>query len=127
MRNKGTYGKGSKGKADRLLSLVVRSRGICAACGETDYSKLQCAHIVPRTFSATRTDETNCFALDWKCHRRFTDNPFEWVSFVERTIGRVEYERLMRKARDGVGTKVDWDAEVARLAEVWKSIEEKAA
>jgi hypothetical protein len=126
VRNRGTYGKGAKGKADRLLSLVVRSRGVCQACGETDYSKLQCAHIVPRTFSATRTDEANCFALCARDHRRFTDNPFEWVSFVERTIGRPEYDRLMLKAREGVGIKVDWDAEAERLAGVWKTLEAAA-
>ena len=123
MRNRGTYGKGSKGKADRLTSLIVRSRGVCEACGERAYEKLQCAHIVPRTFSATRCDETNCLALCWSCHRRFTDDPFAWVAFVHAYIGEENYQRLRDRAREGVGVKVDWDAVASDLAERWKRIE----
>ena len=126
MRNSGTYGKGAKGKADRLTSLIVRSRGACEACGESEYRKLQCAHIVPRTFSATRTDEANCLCLCWSCHRKFTDDPFAWVTFVHQHIGEAEYERLRTKARDGVGTKIDWESEAMRLTVAWKRIEAAA-
>ena len=126
MRSTGTYAKGSKGKADRLLSLIVRSRGRCESCGDTEYRKLQCAHIVPRTFSATRTDEANCLALCWSCHRRFTDDPFAWVHFVHSLIGEAGYDALKTKAREGVGVKVDWEAEAQRLADAWKRIEQAA-
>ena len=126
MRNRGTYGKGSKGKADRLFSLIIRSEGSCRSCGERDYSKLQCAHIIRRTYSATRTDEANAMPLCWSCHRRFTDDPFAWVAFVLSLIGEDEYERLDRKAKDGVGVKVDWDAEAARLDAIWKRLEKAA-
>lgn len=126
MRSGGTYGKGAKGKADRLFSLIVRSDGICRSCGDRDYRKLQCAHIIPRTFSATRTDEANAMCLCWSCHRRYTDDPFAWVSFVDATIGREEYDRLKTKAREGVGTKVDWESEAMRLTVAWKRIEAAA-
>jgi hypothetical protein len=123
MRNRGTYGKGAKGKADRLTSLLARSRGRCESCGDTTYEKLQCAHVVPRTFSATRCDLSNVLALCWSCHRRFTDDPFAWVSFVHSYLGEVEYQRLRDKARTGVGVKVDWEAVAADLAEQWGRVE----
>lgn len=127
MRNTGTYGKGAKGKADKLFSLIIRSAGRCAACGDNDYRKLQCAHIVSRRYSVTRTDEDNAVALCWGCHRRFTDDPFAWVTWVYGYMGEEAYEALRVKARDGVGTKVDWSAEADRLAAIWKRIEGRAA
>ena len=111
------YGKGPKGKATRLHSLVVRSRGACENCGEGDYAKLQCAHVVGRRFNAVRTDEANAFCLCWKCHRHFTAWPLEFAAFVISKIGQDEYDRLKAKAEAGV--KVNdafWLAEVERLS-----------
>lgn len=127
MRNTGTYGKGAKGKADRLFSLIIRSEGMCRSCGEREYRKLQCAHVIPRRYSVTRTDESNAMALCWSCHRRFTDDPFAWVSFIFSTLGEAEYDRLKVKAREGVGVKVDWEAEAARLDAIWQRINKGAA
>ena len=112
-----SYGKGPKAKATRLHSLVVRSRGKCEACGEADYARLQCAHIIPRRYNATRTDEGNALCLCWTCHRRFTDWPLEWANFVEEKVGLSYYNHLKRKAQAGV--KVNdafWLAEVERLS-----------
>lgn len=109
-----TYGKGERGRATKLHSALVRSRGRCENCGAT--SNLQAAHIIPRRYAATRTDERNAFCLDAKCHMRFTEHPDEWMEFVDRTIGRAEYERLKAKALHGVkADSVFWLSECVRL------------
>lgn len=117
-----SYGKGEKAKALKLHSLLVRSRGVCQRCGEADYSKLQCAHIRRRTYSATATDEANAWALCFKCHFAVDTDASEFMALVERTIGLPEFERLKQKSLDGVGKKVDWSLERARLAELWKQV-----
>lgn len=108
------YGKGAKGRATKLHAQIVRARGACESCGGT--SNLQCAHIVSRRYSATRTDTDNAFALCAGCHLRFTEWPLEFHSFVLERIGEDGYQRLRKKALSG--TKVDWDAEVERLKEI---------
>ena len=94
------YGKGKRGKATMLHSQVVRQRGCCQNCGGT--SNLQAAHIVPRRYAATRCDPANAFCLDARCHMRFTEHADEWMAFVDLMIGRAEFDRLKRKAEDGV-------------------------
>lgn len=116
MRDTGTYAKGDRGKADKLFSLIVRSRGACEACGESEYRKLQTMHIIRRAYSATRCDEDNALCGCWKCHRRFTDDPISWVDFLDVYIGRSEVDRLRQKAEAGVkGGSTFWADEVARL------------
>lgn len=113
------YGTGARGKATRLHSLLVRSRGRCENCGAT--SNLQTAHIIPRRYAATRTDERNAFCLDARCHMRFTEHADEWMAFVDRTIGRAEYDRLKAKALAGVkATQGFWLDECARLSALLK-------
>lgn len=101
------------GTADRLFSEIIRARGRCENCNETDYLTLQCAHIIPRRYSVTRTDERNAWCLCWFCHRRFTDHVDEHMDFVDRTIGRELFLELKREALSG--RKVDWRTEVLRL------------
>jgi hypothetical protein len=114
------YGTGAKGKATRLHALIVRSRGQCERCG--GYSNLQCAHIVGRSFSWTRTDENNAWCLCGTCHAHLTAEPFEHVQFAMKTHGEDGYELLRLKARDGVNRKFDWDAEVVRLKALAESL-----
>jgi hypothetical protein len=96
------YGKGAKGKATRLHSLVVRSRGRCEACGDADYQKLQCAHVVSRKYNATRVDPDAALCLCWVCHRRFTDWPVEWATFLNGYLGAEKYEAIRARAEAGV-------------------------
>ncbi len=103
--------KGAKGKADKLFSLLVRAPGQCQRCGATN--NLQCAHIISRRYSATRTDLRNAWVLCASCHRRLTDWPREHSRYITDTIGSDLYEELQRKAE--TVTKVDWDAELDRL------------
>ncbi len=118
---KTTAGRGLKAKATRLHSLVVRAREMCENCGEQDYSKLQCAHVLSRRYAATRTDEANAFCLCAGCHMRFTEHADEWMEFVDSTIGRPEYTRLKTKALAGVRTSESfWRDEAERLSALLK-------
>lgn len=117
------YGKGPKGKATRLHSLVVRKRGRCQRCGST--ANLQCAHIIGRKFSATRTDENNAWCLCASCHARFTDHPDEHMAFVAETIGMDAFDVLKRKALDNSRPWREsmWQEEVDRLQAIIDSWE----
>ncbi len=94
----GIYGRGLKGKASRLHSLVVRARGACERCGERDYQKLQAAHIVPRRYSVTRCDPEAAWCLCAGCHLRTTEWAEEHMRLVDATVGRDRYEQLRRMA-----------------------------
>lgn len=115
-----TYGKGARGKATRLHSLLVRSRGRCEKCGETNPTKLQTAHIIPRRYAATRTDEANAFCLCAADHMRFTEHPDEWMHFIAQTIGMEEFHRLKTKAL--TVTKMDWAVECERLSALLEKV-----
>ena len=113
-----------KAEATRLHSLIVRQmKGpICQARffplpGQQVCAVLasDCAHIVGRTYSHTRTDEANAFALCGTHHRHFTNWQDDWLAFIDETIGRAEYERLKAKALAGVNIKFDWYEELDRL------------
>jgi HNH endonuclease. len=114
----GIYGKGAKGRCDKLVSQIVRSAGKCQRCGSVD--TLQCAHIISRKYSATRTDLRNLWVLCARCHRRLTDWPREHSRYITETIGSTKYEELRDKAEQV--TKMDWDAEYERLKAVAKEM-----
>lgn len=108
------YGKGKRGKATKLHSLVVRSRGACERCGRTE--TLQAAHIIGRRYAATRCDENNAWCLCAGCHRRLTEWPNEHMHFVAQTIGMDRYDELRVKALAGVKTNdLFWQGEIDRL------------
>lgn len=109
------YGKGKKGKATRLHSLVVRSRGRCERCGS--HNNLQCAHLIGRRYNATRTDTTNAWCLCATCHFRLTDHPDEHMAFVADTIGMDAFFELKARAEAGVKANDEWwESEIARLS-----------
>ena len=105
------YGKGTKGKATRLHSLIVRDRGSCEACGSGN--NLQCAHIISRKYSWTRTSLDNAFCLCARCHRHYTDNPVEFGEFTIEMIGTDRYDELIVLRE--TNAKFDWDTEAERL------------
>lgn len=115
----GIYGKGAKGKCDKLFSQIIRSAGKCQRCGSTE--NLQTAHIITRKYSATRTDERNAWCLCARCHRRLTDWPREHSRYITETIGSEAYEELRAKAE--TVTKMDWEAEYERLQALAKALD----
>lgn len=115
------YGKGAKGKCDKLFSRIVRDVGKCQRCGQTD--NLQTAHIIGRKYSATRTDLNNAWCLCATCHRRLTDWPREHSHYITETIGSAKYDELRNKAEQV--TKMNWEDEYERLKEIAKQLDIK--
>lgn len=103
----------AKKRATIAHSLIVRARGKCENCGDREYAHLQCAHIISRRYSATRTDLANAFCLCAGCHMRFTEWPLEFSEFVLEKIGEDGYLLLVTRAASR--SKVDWVEECARL------------
>ncbi len=114
--------KTAKAKATALHSKIVRARGYCENCGAIQ--NLQCAHIVSRRYSATRTREDNAFCLCAKCHMHFTEWPVEFARFTCNKISVEAYESLKWASLND--EKPDWDHEVLRLTAAWQQIEAAA-
>lgn len=110
--------KGAKAKCDTLFSFIIRSIGECENCYKTDY--LQCAHIISRRYSNTRTDLRNAFCLCAGCHRYFTDHPREFSRFITQTWAQEYYEQVFKKSQE-VG-KIDWLEEADRLKTIKKQL-----
>ena len=105
-----------KAAATRMHSIAVRERGACENCGESDYSKLQCAHIISRKYAATRVDLDNAFCLCATCHWHYTINPIEFARFTIKTIGDDAYDDLYRRAQQGVKTNMSyWEKKIEEL------------
>ncbi|MDQ5840771.1 MAG: hypothetical protein M3537_06450 [Chloroflexota bacterium] len=98
-------------QADRRFSIAVRGIGFCENCGSVEF--LQCAHIVSRSYSATRVDFLNAVCLCRGCHVFFTHRPLEWWDWARRRIGEEAFDELRRLAVGGA--KIDWKAEAERL------------
>lgn len=113
--------RGAKGRADKYFSLIIRSRGACENCGDTEYASLQCAHIRSRRYNNTRTYEGNAFCLCASCHFHFTLNPLDFGAFCKKRIGSTGIRALTRRSLST--DKIDWHAEAARLKAIWTDIE----
>lgn len=133
------WGKGPRGRATRLHSILVRSRGACERCGRPGEEQdvrvpgvgtltlpiggLQCAHIIGRRYSATRSDERNAWALCPGCHMRLTEHPDEHVHFTAQTIGMDAFDVLKAKALSGQkSSEAFWRAEVERLSALLEEV-----
>src|SRR4029079_18440964 len=76
--------------ADKLYSKIIRSRGPCIAyrgspVGFSCGGNLQCAHVVSRTYRATRwrtDDPPGAVPLCGAHHVWFTHHPLEWIDFM---------------------------------------------
>jgi 5-methylcytosine-specific restriction endonuclease McrA len=62
--------------ADNIFSKIVRKKGLCIKCGQSQFSvPLECAHIVGRANIALRWDANNAIPLCRDCHRWAHDKP----------------------------------------------------
>ena len=110
------YRKGPAGTAEKLHAEYVRLRagGICQRCHRP--AVLQCAHLIRRSRSATRTDEMNGAGLCAICHFYVDSDPVAMAGFIEGYIGLEAYEQLKAKnAVSRVWHASDWQAETKRL------------
>jgi len=129
------YGKGDKGKATKLHSIIIRSLGRCEACEykcacadkwKHGVCKLQCAHLEGRTASGTRTQLRNAFSLCASCHRKFTDKPLTFNAFVDSSWAAEYKDRLVVLSRPmTTGQKMDWEEELVRLKAMHDDIKNK--
>jgi len=86
--------KGMKVKLDKELSRVIRSHGSCVRCGNEEYSKLQCAHIISRSNLAVRWDLSNVLCLCAGCHFWAHKNPTLFTEFVIFHLGEKTLDAL---------------------------------
>lgn len=129
-RTRKTSAAKEKARATVLHSKYVRARdGRCVRCGRSEGVQLQCAHIVGRSSAYTRTDDRNAATLCAGCHHTLTHAPHEHVVFFTEWLGGWgEYQRLIDKAREGLGKTLRadyWQAEIARLQSLLAALENK--
>lgn len=84
--------------------MIIRIIGKCERCGKRD--RLQCAHIISRTYMATRYDKENALSLCSGCHLWWHKEPilsarwldkkypdrFDRVNFKRQAITKVDLE-----------------------------------
>ena len=117
-----SYGKGDKAKATKLHAEIVRSIGVCESCGSSNY--LQCAHIISRRYSATRTLLNNAQALCAGCHRRYTDHPLEFSRYISTTPIRAVYDQMYQLSQQNRKyPKTYWSERLAQLKQVKADID----
>ncbi len=110
-------------EADRLFSLIVRSRGVCEAAGTAPDCKgvLQCCHGFTRGYMSTRWDERHSFCMCAGHHKYFTHKPLQWDEWRREQWGDDLYRELRTLALSGVVVR-SRDV-LPRLRERWKQIE----
>lgn len=92
--------KGAPGKADRLFSLIVRSRGRCEWPGCASQGPYDTAHVIGRSFSGTRCEEDNAWCLCRSHHAEVDQWPHKKMWLVRQTIGEPRYFELTRLAEE---------------------------
>jgi len=91
--------KSLKNKLDKVCSLIIRSRGVCAKCKTENPDKLQTAHIFSRSNLSVRWDWDNLLCLCGGCHLFWAHkNPVEFTEFVKSYLGEEKYQNLREKA-----------------------------
>lgn len=87
---------------------------------------LQCAHIVSRSYHATRWDEYNALALCVGDHKYFTEHPLEWEVWITDRIGDYEFRELKKRALAGLSHRTNYRVLCASLRERLQELERAA-
>lgn len=89
---------------DKAFSDAIRESWdyVCCSC-KTNHRHnpgfIDCAHIHTRKHRSTRwNSDYGAIALCKSCHRRYTDFPLEWASFLKRFMGNDNYDEAKRLA-----------------------------
>lgn len=114
-------------RADKFFSLYIRDRDrICQtrnlrpeSCERDRF--LQCAHIVSRSYLATRLDPGNALGLCRSCHTYYTNHPLEWEHAIAILCGPLYLDRIKTRALDGARNAIrpDWEAEADKWESEW--------
>jgi hypothetical protein len=84
-------------KLDKIVGEIVRSRGECVRCGNTE--TLQTAHIYCRDNFAVRWDFDNVLCFCYNCHMNFAHkNPIGFTEWVKEYLGEMKYEALKQRS-----------------------------
>lgn len=112
--------KGDKGACDRIWQQIVKAGQKCERCGIRGVP-FQAAHIIPRHYAKTRTNEANGWCLCGNCHRVVDSFPDEKLNLVHSTIGIGVYAEMRDVAQD-TRRKMDWSVERERLKALVKGM-----
>ena len=109
-------------QAADLARSIWRLRGSCENCGRKPPYQLHGAHILGvGAHIRVCADLRNGFCLCSSCHRRFEDNSFDFVEFVNGSWAAKYMKTLRRLARPG-GPKIDWDDKLDQLKAIKKAM-----
>lgn len=100
---------------DRRMRAYIVAPGRCERCG-TSSGPFECAHIIRRRYSWTRSDERNAWCLCRPCHEMVDTHFTDFQSLIEDTIGWELFVELEEKSKRR--DKFDWALELNR----WKAL-----
>lgn len=109
-----------KKKCDTLFSKIIRSANVCEKC-HTQRGKLECAHIISRTYTKVRFNYDNALCLCSGCHFWAHKNPTEFSRWVEEYVGE-ERIRELEKESKRTDYKVDYEDIYGKLKKEWERI-----
>lgn len=93
-----------KKSCDKLMSVLIRSRGRCENCGTRD--NLQWCHIKSRRYLSIRWNINNSLCLCSGCHRWFSDHPDLFTKWIDKNWpGRLdelnrEFQKIFKMTLD---------------------------
>ena len=114
------YAKGYwKTKCDKVFSELIKTRDHwrCVETGAT--TNLQTAHLISRSYLATRWELDNAVTLTAGRHVWYTHNPLEWREFCFKRLSKERYEELEKKTR----ARRKWT--VSELEELYAELTDK--
>lgn len=106
-------------QADHWFSYCVRARAnwSCECCCKKFNGPdrgLHCAHIYGRANKSTRWSMDNAVSLCSVCHRRFTENPVDFHSWLTNSLGEGAMELLREKRNTVLKTNKLLRAEISK-------------
>lgn len=85
-------------KLDKLVSEIVRSKGLCERCGKED--TLACAHIFSRRNLRIRWTLSNLLCLCYRCHIHWAHKePIQFTRWVTTFRDIDELEKILQDNR----------------------------
>ena len=102
-------------QSDIQFSLAIRMyrHFTCESCGATE-GKTEAAHIYGRRHKSVRWDTLNILCLCHGCHRKFTENPLDFQSWLVETLGQGYLDILNEKRNRVQKTNPTYRKEVAK-------------
>ena len=83
--------------ADTLFSKYIRARdhNTCVLCGSTE--RPQCGHLLSRSASATRWDETQCFCQCSSCNFKHEFNAYPFIKWFIEKYGKEKLDEIQSR------------------------------